>query len=71
MSLNELYATLQALPRPEKLQAIQFLTERLLEEDKLLAQFQPGASYPVWSPHDSFQAADILHKMLEADRQAP
>jgi len=71
MSLKELLPSLQALPRPEKLQAIQFLTEKLMEEEALQSSFDPGASYPIWSPYDSYEAADILHKLLDAEKNLP
>jgi hypothetical protein len=71
MSLSDLLPSLEALPRAEKLQAIRFLTEKLMEEDKLLAYFQPGGSYPVWSPYDSYEAAAVIHRMLESDENSP
>jgi hypothetical protein len=71
MSLADLLPTLQALPRAEKLQAIHYLTEQLLEEDKLLAHFRPGVSYPVYSPYDAYEAAAALRQLLEAEKTAP
>jgi hypothetical protein len=35
-----------------------------MEEEALLSSFQRGASYPIWSPYDSYEAADVLHKLL-------
>lgn len=64
MSLSELLSSLQALPRPEKLQVIHFLSEKLMEEELLLSYFQPGASYPVWSPFEANEAAAKMHKLL-------
>ena len=29
------------------------------------SQFYPGAQYPIWSPYNSYEAADILLKLLK------
>jgi hypothetical protein len=68
MSLVDLLPTLHALPRAEKLQAIQFLTEQLLEEEKLLAHFRPGVSYPISSAFAATEAAARLQELLESER---
>ncbi len=71
MSLADFLPSLHSLPRAEKLQAIQYLTEQLMEEEKLLAHFQPGASYPVSSPFDAYEAAAALRKLLEEEKTSP
>jgi hypothetical protein len=66
MSLADLLPTLHALPRAEKLQAIQVLASALLEEEKLLSMFPPGASYPISSPFGCYEAADQLRQLLQS-----
>ena len=38
------------------------------EEDARLL-LKPGMSYPIWSPYDSFEAANILLKALRAEEK--
>ena len=62
MSLTELLSALRELNHVDKLRVMQFLVFELArEEDALL---EPGRAYPVWSPYDSFGAADTLLKAL-------
>ena len=70
MSLTELLPALQALPRADKLQAIQFLASELVREEEV-TPLQPGASYPIWSPYDAFEAAETLQRLLQEERPAP
>ena len=37
-------------------------------ETKLHALFEEGASYPIWSPSDSFAAAEAMTKALEHEK---
>jgi len=60
-----LLPTLRDLDRADKLRVMQFLVAELAkDEDALLI---PEASYPVWSPHSAFDAADTLLAALAAD----
>ena len=34
-------------------------------------RLEPGQSHPVWSPHDAYQAADVLLKMLDQIEARP
>ncbi|HIK13013.1 MAG TPA: hypothetical protein IGS52_22605 [Oscillatoriaceae cyanobacterium M33_DOE_052] len=67
MSITELIPTLQSLSRVDKLKVMQFLVEELAKEEN--AGLQPGATYPVWSPYNSHDAAHKLAKLLEEDRE--
>jgi hypothetical protein len=49
--------TLRELDRPDKLRAVQFLVSELAMEENVILN---GESYPVWSPHNSFEAGSIL-----------
>lgn len=59
----QLLPRLRQLPRAEKLHVIQVLVSELAQEETLL--LQPGVSYPVWSPYDAFEAAEVMLKALE------
>jgi hypothetical protein len=67
MKLAEILPELHRLPRAEKFRAVQFLTAELAQEDS--ASLTAGA-YPVWSPHDSVDAAHTLTQYLR-DESAP
>jgi hypothetical protein len=63
MVSSELIATLRELPRPDKFYIMQVLVSELAQQEEDL--IKPNQSYPVWSPHDAFEAADTMLKMLE------
>ncbi len=69
MSVAELFPTLRNLSRAEKLRVMQFLVQELAAEEEALL-LQPGATYHVWSPYNSHNAAQKLAALLEEDRQA-
>ena len=68
MSVTELLPTLHELNRADKLVVVQFLVNELVQEEKPL--LENGESYPVWSPYNAFEAAEVLQKMLEEDKRA-
>lgn len=65
MVSNELVEQLRKLDRVDKLQIIQFLAAELANEENNL--IKSGASYPVWSPYDAVEAANIMLKALNAE----
>jgi hypothetical protein len=67
MSFAELMPTLLELNRADKLRVMQLLANELAKEEGVF--FQDGAEYPVWSPYHSFEAADVLSKLLEEAKQ--
>ena len=69
MSVAELLSTLQTLSRADKLKVVQFLVQELAAEEEALL-LQPGATYSVWSPYNSHDAAQKLAALLEEDEQA-
>ena len=69
MSYSELLSTLQTLSRADKLKIMQFLVQELAAEEEALL-LQPGATYSVWSPYNSHNAAQKLAVLLEEDKQA-
>ncbi len=60
--LVQLFPTLRELKRAEKLYLIQFLVSSLAQEETEL--LQAGVAYPVWSPYDAFDAADVMLQAL-------
>jgi hypothetical protein len=69
MTLNELLPSLRALPRTEKLRLIQVLAADIAREEDL-ALSDTGSPYPVWSPHEAFDGAATLLRVLEEDKAA-
>ena len=65
MSLVDLLPKLQELSRAEQLQVIQFLASELAKEEDA-AQQKP--SFSSVALYNSFEAADVLGKMLEEDK---
>lgn len=64
MSLAELLPALRELPNHEKIRAIQVLAEDLASAEGSF-HLEAGKSYPIWSPHNAYEAAEALRKMLE------
>ncbi len=66
MTLTDVLSALKELSHRDKLRAVQFLVfEIAKEEDAVLS---PGAAYPIWSPYNSFEAANTLLTALKEDR---
>ncbi|MGL5874619.1 MAG: hypothetical protein ACRC2R_20000 [Xenococcaceae cyanobacterium] len=66
MTLSELFPTLKSLPRADKLRVMQFLVAELAREEE--PALQPGATYSVWSPLNSHDAAHQLARLLESEQ---
>ena len=66
MSVAELIPTLKKLSDDDKRQVIRFLVREL--GDAPPPMLKSGEAYPVWSPYDDFEAADVLKEMLAAER---
>ncbi len=65
MSMNEVLTTPRQMNRVEKMRVMQFLVLDLTKEEEAL--LSPNSSYPVWSPYDSFEAANTLLEALKAE----
>jgi hypothetical protein len=68
MSVTELLPTLQKLSRAEKLRVMQFLISELAREENETA-LEDGATYRVWSPLNSHEAAHKLAQLLEKEKK--
>jgi hypothetical protein len=66
MTVTELFPALRNLPRADKLKVMQFLVAELAHEEE--PDLQPGASYAVWSPLNSHEAAHKLAQLLESEQ---
>ena len=69
MTLSQLLPSVQELPHTDKLQLMQWLATQLAREEGV-ALLNSNADYPVWSPHDSYEAAEILSDFLATEKAA-
>ena len=68
MPLAELMSQIQELPKIDKLRLMQFLaTELVKEEDANF--FVANQEYPVWSPYNCSEAANVLMNLLATKQQ--
>jgi hypothetical protein len=70
MSFTEVLPSVRALSRIDKLRLIQVLAEDLAQAEET-TPFAAGQSYPVWSPHQAYDAAAVLLRELEAEGSRP
>lgn len=69
MTATDLFSTLKNLPRADKLKVMQFLITELANEEE--PTLQAGATYSLWSPLNSHEAAHQLSQLLESERTSP
>lgn len=68
MPLAELMSQIQGLPKIDKLRLMQFLaTELVKEEDANF--FVANQEYPIWSPYNCSEAANVLMNLLATKQQ--
>jgi hypothetical protein len=65
MSLTELLPSVRELTRNEKIRLIQVLADDLVQEE---SPPMPAGEYPIWSPYDSYEAADQLQRLIDANK---
>jgi hypothetical protein len=66
MTLSEILPTIQSLPRADKLRLIQVLAADVAR-DEGVALDVADKTVPIWSPHDSFEGAATLLRVLDDD----
>jgi hypothetical protein len=66
MSFADLMPALQKLPREDKLDVIRLLVSDLTRQEGI-DLLQSGASYPIWTPFDAYDAAKSLQQLLDQD----
>ena len=69
MTLSEILPTIQSLPRADKLRLIQILATDVAR-DEGVALDMADQTVPIWSPHDSFEGAATLLRVLDDDKVA-
>ena len=69
MTLNEILPTIQSLPRAEKLRLIQLLAAYVARDEEITLEMA-DKTIPIWSPHDSFDGAATLLRVLDANKAA-
>jgi hypothetical protein len=67
MSLVQLIPIVNNLSQPEKLELFKPLASQIPEAD--LQIIFSATEYPVFSPYDSTEAADIMKQMIIDDRE--
>jgi hypothetical protein len=63
MPLAQLMSQIQELPKIEKLRLMQFLATELVKEEDVNF-FVANQEYPVWSPYNCSEAANVLMNLL-------
>lgn len=69
MTLSEMLPTIQSLPRGDKLRLIQLLAADVARDDGITLDMA-DKTVPIWSPHDSFQGAATLLRVLDEAKVA-
>ncbi len=68
MSLAEIMTQIQELPKIDKLRLMQFLATELVKEEDVNF-FVANQEYPVWSPYNCSEAANVLMNLLATKQQ--
>ena len=68
MPLAELMSQIQNLPKIDKLRLMQFLVTELVKEEEPNF-FIANQEYPIWSPYNSSEAANVLMNLLATRQQ--
>jgi hypothetical protein len=68
MSLTELMSLVNDLSESDKLSLFKLLAAQI--PDAELQIIFSASEYPVWSPYDATEAANILMRMIQDDREA-
>ncbi len=70
MSLSELPPSIRALERADKLRLIRLLVDDVAHDET--AQLDMAdQTVPIWSPHDAFEGAATLLRVLNEDKVGP
>jgi hypothetical protein len=69
MPLAELMSQIQTLPKLDKLRLMQFLATELMKEEDVNF-FVENQEYPVWSPYNCTEAANVLMNLLETKQRS-
>ncbi len=64
MGLPQLQSAIQTLSRSDKFRLVHFILYELAEEDSS-SLLENGKEYPIWSPYNAHDAAEILLNELD------
>jgi hypothetical protein len=68
MPLAQIMSQIQELPKIDKLRLMQFLAAELVKEEDVNF-FVANQEYPVWSPYNCSEAANVLMNLLETKQR--
>lgn len=68
MALAELMSQIQNLPQIDKLRLMQFLATELVKEEDVNF-FVENQEYPVWSPYNCSESANVLMNLMAIKQQ--
>jgi hypothetical protein len=68
MSFKELLPRVKDLPRSDRLRLLRFLVDEFAREEGV-PSLQDSQPYAVWTPYEATDAAAVLLKCLEEDRE--
>jgi hypothetical protein len=68
MSLGELISLVNDLSESDKLSLFKLLAAQIPDAELQIIFSAP--EYPVWSPYDATEAADMLMQMIQEDQEA-
>jgi hypothetical protein len=68
MSLSELIPLVNNMSQSDKLSLFKLLASQIPEAE--LQVIFSASEYPVWSPYDATEAANILSQMIQDDQEA-
>lgn len=66
MTVTEILPALRALNRADKIRAIQFLANEVAKEEGIL--FSENQEHEFYSQYESFEASQVLLKLLEEQK---
>ncbi|WP_009630775.1 hypothetical protein [Synechocystis sp. PCC 7509] len=69
MPLAELMSQIQELSKIDKLRLMRFLAIELVKEKDATTLLVANQEYPVWSPYNCSDAANVLMDLLATKRQ--
>lgn len=67
MTISEVLPNLRALNFKDKIRAMQFLANEVAREEDVY--FEEGKVYEIFSPYNSFEAAEQLRRLLNEKEQ--
>jgi hypothetical protein len=70
MSIADVLPNARSLSRADRLRLIQILAGELAQ-DEPASGVEANGEYPVWSPHDSYEAAATLLRVLDETKSSP